>query len=80
MRPDLSDEVNRLRYARLLFFVGLFNQGLQQLQAADYLIETAMLALTLRDLNLIVTTHDFLTILGEQTIARTNLTNQFSSA
>lgn len=78
MRPDLSDQVNRLRYARLFFFVGLFNQGLQQLQEADYLIETAMLALALRDLNLLVTTHDFLTILGEQNIARTQLTNQYS--
>lgn len=47
MRDDCTDEVNAARYARILFFIGMFNEGLTELEFADYLVEASMMAVVL---------------------------------
>jgi len=51
--PSLTDKINCVNYAKVLFSIGLFNDGLIELIEGDFLVEAAHLAIVLSDMNLV---------------------------
>ena len=53
MLDDLNDTVNSVRYSRILFLIGQFNQALLELINQDFLVEAALFGLIMQHLGII---------------------------
>lgn len=51
--PYLSESQNCVNYAKVLFCIGQFNEGLIELIEGDFLVEAAHFGIVLTDMNLV---------------------------
>ena len=55
----------------------MFNEGLHELEFADYLVESAMMALVLQELKLVSTKQSLIKVLTEESILRQEIRREF---
>lgn len=53
MLDELDETVNSVRYSRILFLIGQYNQALMELINQDFIVEAAMFGLLMQHIGIV---------------------------